>query len=162
MHLTIKCEYDVLFQTARFRLTGFPKGNVPFWKDTINEPIKKNIFLPIKKALESKNNALLNMKSESKTVRYICGLHLKSKELTYDFELLYAYNGDEYKIEEHEDHILVKNVYDLKGTKKYKSYKIKNNACACMSYKMGNSRYGPKNCKHLEFVRNAPIEMEGI
>ena len=155
MLLEVSCLYDIEYEFATITLCLNDQTS------QYRENLKKNIFIPIRKALESKNNALLNMRNDSIAVRKICELQLRYKTLETNFIMKYEYNGDEYKIEEREDHLEVINTYATKK-KQYKSYKIKGDVCNCMSYRMGNSKYGKKNCKHMEMVRKAPVELKGM
>lgn len=156
MKAEIKCTYYVEYEEASFDI------NMDGWTKIFpREEIKKNVFIPLKKVLESKIGAMLNKYCDNQAVSYLCEWQIKNKEEITDwtFEMKYDHNNDEYMIEEHEDHLIVKCVYEY-HKKKYKQYKIKDGKCNCFSFRMGNSKYGKKNCKHMEMVRNAPIEMK--
>jgi predicted nucleic acid-binding Zn finger protein len=147
--MKIFLDYDIICQILSIKILH----EDGLWDRFVEHNINKNFFLQLKKALESKVGSLLNCKSNYLFVRSICKQQIQNKELLdYELKITYRYGKDTYEILEE------KPILMLCQTKN-KTYKIKNNTCNCMSFKIGNSKFGKDNCKHLEMIKVSPIEM---
>lgn len=151
--MRINIDYDIYYKEMDVIIT---ENEGQFQKDNIfvQHEVEHSVFIQLKKALESKVGSILNSKSRYDFIRYICKIQLQSEKLDYDLNITYCYMNDRYEIKEGYPII-------IKCMTKNKEYEIKDNKCNCMSFKIGNSKFGKDTCKHLEFLKHSPYRDKG-